>query len=614
MSLPAPAQPYADLVVYRWSERSLLGGTGVGPVATSLDDEQLRRWDGRLASMMWAAEGSTEDGFLYTSHGGIAAILRKRPVRDRHGRGGSTLTHALIGPADWLDPGLALTLCRSDWSWLPPSGAEGTKEQLQRVPLARLRDHLEETADTLATEALRAPLDQLVPAVTAVLDSPGSPITLVDSPLPPEVVVWVLYRVLGPLTEGAWTFATRENSDSGPGLPRFVFVSGTDRGSLYAPSDRLTVRAASTPAVPHSPTELSASPPAAAGSSAELAAQLVEFCRRRGPDGLGRLLPAQPLRTAHEVAAWQKIHHMAPGVLADVRMLLEDAASGRLDSAARQYLAGPANVPRIEVGLRKMDDAALAELVRDWTARRHDLVPYIQVRRAMHQEVLRRLLAPGDDGDDTGLLGALRTSGPDPEVVRHAIDVALTSTQGRGIAVDVLRVLQVAHQVGLDSAELGNLRAALVDGMPSWQVIHQTHRIAATDPVLGRKMLAACIGRRLRGEDRRRLLDVLHRRRFLAEAVQHMSHGDPHTAVELYIDLIECVAGRSVGRGGVEEVLVLAGPCPSAPLLKALHVTAGNSRVRHFVEEVVADEYFRMHLVRADRDERRSGPPDAGRY
>ena len=37
-----------DQIVYRWSPRSLTGKRGVGPVATSLDADALRVWDGRL--------------------------------------------------------------------------------------------------------------------------------------------------------------------------------------------------------------------------------------------------------------------------------------------------------------------------------------------------------------------------------------------------------------------------------------------------------------------------------------------------------------------------------------------------------------------------------------
>lgn len=606
MNLPVPAEPFADILVYRWSERSLLGGTGVGPVATSLDHEQLRRWDGRLASALWAAEGSTEDGFLYANHGGTAAVLRKRPVRDQHGRGGSTLTHALIGPAEWLDPGLALALCRSRWEdWLPPYGAEGARGRLQRVPLARLRDHLADNAVTLAAEASEAPLRLLTPIAAAVLAAPGEPVTVVASPLPAEVVLCALHGVLGSLTAGEWTFATRENSDSGPALPRFVFVGGTDRGSLYAPSERRSVRADVSNAD---------APGQEPASEEELAAQLLALHRRRGPDGLARLLPPRPLHTAEEVRAWEERHHMAPGVLADVRMLIEDALADRLEPAAGQHLARSAILPRLELEVRRMPGTQLAELVRDWTADRLDLARYRPARDVMHREILRRALAPHSPGDRDGdLLTALRVSGPDPRVVRETIDEALRSAQGRGDNVDVLHVLQVARGVGLDSAELGRLRRALVDRLPAWVLIQQTDRISSVDPELGRELLGWCTRRQVRGEDRRLLVQTLGQYAFLAAAIDRMADGDPQQAVELYIALIGCVSGRNLRRADVEDVLALAAPDPQATLFKALHLTARNGRVRHMIEEAVTTDYFRRHLVRSHRSGRSTGPPQAGK-
>lgn len=614
MNQPSPAPPYADLLVYRSTERSLLGGSGVGPVSTSLDDEQLRRWDGRLDSLLWAAEGSTRDGFLYTRHADTAAMLRKRPVRDRNGRVGSSLTHALIGPADWLDPPLALALCRSDWAgWLPPYGADGSKERLQRVPLGELRKHLKGTGDTLAAEAREAPVGLLVPLAAAVLDAPGEPVTVVDSPLPPEVVLWALHGVLGPLTAGEWTFATRENSDSGPGLPRFVFVDGADRGSLYAPSDRRSVRAADAGTAETPGGQQPAEAASADGGTRELAAQLVELHRRRGSEGLERLLPTHRLSTAGEVASWQQAHQMAPGVLADVRMLLEDALAGRLEPAARTYLAGAAVLPRIEVQLRQTDDVTLAGLVRAWAPHRADLQPYAEVRDLMHRTVLRRLLS-SQPGDDAALLGALWESHPHLSVTRDAIHTALQSAWGRGVAVDVVRILRVAQRAGLGRDEQAGLRAKMVERTPSWQLIEQVHRIAEAAPSLGRAVLADCARRKPpRGDEREQLMNVLHHRAFLAEAVPALAGDDPGTAVQLYASLVACVAGGSVGREDVEDVLALAGrSCPPA-LLRALYESASNRRARRFVERIVTEEYFRRHPVRGDRNEPPTDPSDTGR-
>lgn len=106
MSPPPHGGPRADITVYRWSERSLTGRGDVGPVTTSLDREALLRWNSRIENMVWATQehpGDTAPGFVYLRYGPEAAVLRKVPVRDPHGRAGSTLTHVLTGPATGID-------------------------------------------------------------------------------------------------------------------------------------------------------------------------------------------------------------------------------------------------------------------------------------------------------------------------------------------------------------------------------------------------------------------------------------------------------------------------------------------------------------------------------
>ena len=72
---------------YRWSESSLVGTRGMGPVETSLPPDQLPVWDRRLRDHVWAA--SAEPGFTFVAHDGAGALIRKHTTQADEGRPGS---------------------------------------------------------------------------------------------------------------------------------------------------------------------------------------------------------------------------------------------------------------------------------------------------------------------------------------------------------------------------------------------------------------------------------------------------------------------------------------------------------------------------------------------
>ncbi|WP_037677784.1 hypothetical protein [Streptomyces griseus] len=597
MSLPALSGPraFAELTVYRWSELSLTGGNGVGPVATSLSDADLGRWDRRLAPLVWAVQGSIRPGYMYLTYDDEAAVLRKVSVQDAHGRSGSTLTHVLTGPAADLDLALALTLCRSGWNWLPPGGLDGSQSHLPPVPLDRLRPHLESDAAGLEKAAAEVPEALLAPVAAAVLSAPEEPVTVVGSRVPAEVVIQALSAVLGPLTAGEWTFATSEESDSAPGLPRFVFLE-RERGPLHQGNRRL-VRADVVEDL------------GAADASVDRAAHLVRLHRRRGPEAIARLRPPQPLRTGREARAWQDEHQTATGMVVDVAGMLLDAVGGRLESDEIAFLRRPASVPQVETHLRRLKPQELETLVRNWSPHRQDLNGLALVRDTLHTEVLRRVLrARTDPGSHTdaetgpGLVSALRSALPRGDLMRERLDHELELARRKGLNVDVLGVLLVARSAGLPEGDLvEEVRRLALSELPLEILLAQVDRITATDPSLGRELLHVCFRRRSRRDNRYRIAAVLGDQRFLANAVRVMSDGQPGLAVKYYQWLLYCLTGsQTIQRRDVHEVLGLAGHPPPAALLSALRRNGAKNAVQS-VDAIAASEYFRQNLSARQR-------------
>ncbi|MEU9478246.1 hypothetical protein [Streptomyces sp. NPDC048191] len=585
------SRAYADLVVYRWSQLSLTGGNGVGPVSTSLDRDDLVRWDARLTRLVWAAQGSTLPGHMYLTYGDEAAVLRKLSVRDANGRGGSTLTHVLIGPAAELDLGLALTLCRSAWNWLPPGGAEGTQERLPPVPLDRLRPHLAEDTAELERLAAEVPDALLAPVTAAIMDAPGRPLTIVGSPVPAEVLIKALSGWLGRLTAGEWTFATREESDAGTGIPRFVFLE-RERDTPHLGAARQVVRADET------------------GEESDLTAArgLLRQYRRRGSQGIDRLRPERPLSTAEEVRVWRERTCSPSGMVMDVAGMLTDAVYGVLEPDERAFLRARASIPQVELHLRRTKPEELTALVKGWSPLRPGLSELAPVRDALHAEALHRVLrAATDPGAHTAartepdLAPALKAARPDAALVQECLDEEIELARRRALPVDVLRVLLVAHSAGLPAADLVLAQRRLTrSDTPVHVLLAQVDQVAMAHRTLARELLRACVQRRTRRDRRAPIAHVLAEHRFLARAVEVMAEGQPHLAVQYFKWLLHCLTGdESVTRRDVHEAVHMAGPGLSdqmlAALLQALR-DLGNRSAVQAVTDIASNEFFRRNL------------------
>ncbi|MFJ5773768.1 hypothetical protein [Streptomyces sp. NPDC093094] len=597
----------ADMTVYRWSERSLIGRGDVGPVTTSLEREALLRWNSRIEHLVWAAQddpADTEPGFVYLRYGHEAALLRKVPARDAHGRSGSTLTHVLTGPADSIDLHLALAACRSDWDdWLPSQarrhalldGRGPESELLSRVPLERVRAlllHREHLLDELDSAVLDLPEDLLTRLAEALMEQPGIPLTVVGSPVPGEVVVHALAEVLGHVVTGDWTFATREETDAARDLPQFVFVRPD------APAGPQGTRRRIDAAAPDGP----------GGPLRGHAALLVRLHRRRGRDALARLRPPQPLVSAEQVGQWAEQHSVAPGLLSDLVSLLEAAPRGDLSPAEAAYLRSGAALPRVRSELSRLDDGHLAGLLHSWAVPAPRQTPYHEVREELRLAAVQRCFDAAAHGDGSVLEDVLRTAPPEADLVRGVLDERMERAARRAEVFDVVPLLACAARIGLARTGLDDLTEVLVDRFTTADLIREIDRISRHEPDQARALLERCAGRgSTRG--RRDAHDALRRTGFLADAMDRMAPRNPARATHLYRLLLRWTTGSRLGPRAVTTVLDAAGPHPSPALLQALMDTGRRGRARRAVVAAVVEQYFSTRLP--DPSGRRGHRPHA---
>ncbi len=140
---PAGARPpiepgRVDQIVFQWSERSLLGIPGHGPVASSLTGDALERWSRLLhhGELVEREEGQTMLGALALGTDRQYGVVL---------RGTESALHVLVGPADTVNERLAAGLeTWPEWDGreLHPLTPEELHERLRRAPSKRPDDRV----------------------------------------------------------------------------------------------------------------------------------------------------------------------------------------------------------------------------------------------------------------------------------------------------------------------------------------------------------------------------------------------------------------------------------------------------------------------------------------
>lgn len=229
---PEGTEQWVDQVVFGFART--IGGREMGVCASSFPSGSAGpgMWHERVKEYFrLGADRSGSTAYApvlalsYLEFGdGTGAVLRRVASGDL----GRNVSHALVGPAADLAP---LALYLDDWSgWRgrPPQG------QMEPVPLSELIALVQRTAAALDREAA-AHAAHAVPVVRALLDGPGSGVTVVNvGSAPPLPLLRIIRRVLDPLLNRStpavrWTFSTFELTDerSRRDLPTFVFLPST---------------------------------------------------------------------------------------------------------------------------------------------------------------------------------------------------------------------------------------------------------------------------------------------------------------------------------------------------------------------------------------------------
>ncbi|MFE4972074.1 hypothetical protein ACFRAR_08140 [Kitasatospora sp. NPDC056651] len=597
-----------DLITYRWSERSLLGRNGVGPVVTSLDPDALVRWDDRLRSLVWAAvpgeERPARPGHVYRRFGDRAVLLRKESVRDAKGRVGSTEAHVLIAPADRLTPRAALAICATPWQeWLPPeTGAAGPgappADHLRPVRLDRLLAFAERFETDALDELDEVPHRLAVRLGALLLAEPDRPLTVIGSPASGEAVVRTLARVLGGFVAHSWEFATLEESDTAAELPALVFLDQSPPASLHGGHGRLRVRADAA----IDPPAGSAGGPGDRGAR-DLAERLFSLAHRLGPQILDRLRPEHAAASGAEVLRLGERLLLAPGVLGDVDVLLRMAALGDLTPEESGYLTAPRFMAGIEDGLHRLPPGELAAVLRLWAQHPRAVAGFADARTLLHTEALARCLA-ARPGGEAGLRAVLAAGTPDPRAVRRALDERILPRMHQWDPQHGLLVLDVLAELRAEDLPTEQQGAQLVARLGPERLLDGALRRVRHSPGTARILLRG-LGPNPSRRTRSRLSEVLERSGavpdLLARLCVDVERGDGSpTARHLLTTLLDLALGPRADADRLRRLLAACGPVPPPALLRALLHRAGSRRGREVVRSAAADLYLFGRLGRAD--------------
>jgi len=349
---------------YAWSESSLLGARGMGPVESSLPEEYLLTWDRHLRDHVWAA--APEPGFIFIVRDDVGALLRK-VATTADGRPGSD-AHVLLCEQMTAQDALGLTA----WDdWGGPAG-----EVLPWSALQPLRDR---GLEVLRARARAQPADRLAAFFAELLCAPGDPYTVIGEPDP-----LALTCALGDLIGQIPTFASDESDDTRSGLPTVVFL----RKASFSPTmaTRRRLKPAAEPGDP--------------GLSC-FAGAAVDAYIADGLAGIAVLRRGHAPGSLAEARQWANAMQFAPGVIADPARL------PKLSEATLDGLTGPDALARIQ-------SAAAAVSSYDLM---HSVDPGLPpaIKQVFLEEALKRAcLAPGDPA----LLQWLASFGsPPPEII-----------------------------------------------------------------------------------------------------------------------------------------------------------------------------------------------------
>jgi hypothetical protein len=619
-------------IVFRWSEQSLSGHRGLGPVASSLDPEQVTQWEHRLQDMIWAAPAE-DAAVAYLEFGDEAAVIRRVPASDTTGRE-STLAHVIVGPG--LDPALALALSRSGWPGWIGVGHEPMDSSLPPLWIDDLRAAAVSGAEgpdglRAGAAALAGPV--LADVVTAAFTDPRAELTVIAPGRDPAAVMFAILELLGDVIPGPFTFSTFEATDTGAGRPRVVFLADRPQFSLRT-SARRRVPLPEPGAPP---------PPASDASDAfdapdELAVFALAWCRvhrGRGSTGLRPLLPDRPLTTPKEVRSWLRSEAVVNGVLADPVDLLRRAGEDDVTAQEARLLDDGLTGLDLDEALTRLPDAALRELSLAWHVQSPPYERWPALGRRVHDALLLVVLAVWKKDDAIALIEAVRdretvatrlVTGPEPgggeRRGRRLLRVRRrTGPQPRlapAPAPQCLPAVVVAcRAIGLDERQLHEVLASVLRAVAPTDLVRWIEDHASSSPsAVGTVIHALPVPLASRGKRDIAGYDAFAAAGALTTAVAAVAVADemPYPPADVLRRLlVQFADGGLDDVGRLEQLLGNASQALRPALIGALWALVTDRRAHRRLGRLVIREYFASHdIVLPVEPERRPRRPVRG--
>jgi len=271
-------------VRYSWSDASLLGTRGMGPVESTLPVALLPLWDQHLRDHVWAA--NDYPGFTFFVRHSFGALLRKTRTAAADGRPGST-AHALISSELTAPIALGLT-CWDGWD----------TPVLNAVSWPEMESVAGQYLDSLRSYARRLQPARLASLFAQILHAPRDGYTVIGD-FEPLATICALGDLLGETP----TFASDETSDGGTHQPVAIFLREPSFSSTTVTRRRLDPAAPADPVV------------------SAFATGVVDAYAADGLQGIAVLRRAKPPTNLAEARAWATATQFAPGVIADLTRL-----------------------------------------------------------------------------------------------------------------------------------------------------------------------------------------------------------------------------------------------------------------------------------------------------
>ncbi|OUC79112.1 hypothetical protein, partial [Streptosporangium minutum] len=536
-------------IVFRWSEELLVGRRGLGPVASSLDGQELADWSvllraGDFVQGMWT-DGSGDApamGALQIGPGReTGVIVRVLPVRDANGRM-SELIHVLLGPAPVLTGRLAVGLW--NWAgWVRPETAGALAPRMPPLPSGTLEAEARDTHHALHEASLRHPL---LPGPAAdVLNAPAEHYQLL---LPPRTgpggdlaahLTYGLLTVLGDFTgEEPWTFLIRAELKSREADARLTVVDRAPPPSAFARRRRVPLRP---------DTGQARNGPVSVSTAASIITAIA--------DGRPIAYPRTALLSARDAADWADTQLLRLSGVAD---LLRRAVAGSLTAKEERDLAQPGAGLGRELGT--CSPAETVEILRLW----RDFPDFPRTRDVLVASgVLRALNAARHEAPETqSLMHAVQAMSPPAGTVENSL-AGLYRHGQKPDPNEVSRVLIAAATIGVD-AQRDPTVGWLLAGLEPYVLVQWSIRLIRPEPVGdGRPrpepdLAAACLQQirmdRIDAARRRRCRQIFLEDHGMAETVEAIAT-DPARRTALYAKALRAAYEAPRHADDVAEIL-----------------------------------------------------------